>query len=240
MSYEIDDIKMSHKIFYHLLKNGELREEKEKDLCRAYSENERVQNLVKDMGEASECSVEKYGGTVYLIPWEDNDFLGYSKGELKYELCKSNATDKDYYLSQFAILTLLVEMYGSRGSSAKSRNYLRGGDFLNIISARLREGAEKNGEEDQDRNGIAFTNILERFEALKSGDRTSRSKTTKEGFLYGILRFLDGQGLIDYIEADDMIKTTGKLDSLMDWNVLNRNNYSRVLKALGEAENEQD
>lgn len=240
MSYEIENIKIAHRIFYYLLKNGELSEEKEKELFRAYCENEKVMNLVKDQGESSECVIERYGGIIYLIPKEDNDFLGYSKGELKYELCKSNANDKDYYLSQFVILTLLVEMYGSQGSSAKSRNYLRGGELLNIISRRLKEGVENNQEEEQDKKGIAFSNILERFEGLKSSDKTNRSKTTKEGFLYAILKFLENQGLIDYIEGDDMIKTTKKLDNFMDWNILNKNNYSRVLKALGDVEDEQD
>jgi len=240
MSYEIEYIKFSNKIYYCLLKYGELSEENEKELFRAYSENEKVMNLVKAQADASECIVEKYGGIIYLIPKDDNDFLGFSKGELKNELCRSKANDKDYYLSQFIILTLLVEMYGSKGSSSKSRNYLRGGEFLNIISQRLKEGAENNLEEEQDKKGIAFSNILERFEALKSSDKTSRVKTTKDGFLYTILKFLENQGLIDYIEADDMIKTRKKLDNFMDWNILNKNNYSRVLKALGEVTDEQN
>ena len=237
MAYEVEDIKFSQNIFYHLLKNGELNEKDDKELYRAYSENERVMNLVKQQGETGDCIVEKYGGTIYLIPKEDNDFIGYSKGELKAELCRSNANDKDYYLSQFVILTLLVEMYGSQGSSAKSRNYLRGGDLLNILSSRLKEGAEKD-ETEQDNGGIAFSNMQERFEALKSGDRTSRSKTTKEGFIYTILKFLENQSLIVYVEADDMITTSKKLDHFMDWNILNKNNYNRVLIALGEEEHE--
>ena len=80
--------------------------------------------------------------------------------------------------------------------------------------------------------------MQERFEALKSGDRTSRSKTTKEGFLYTILKFLENQSLIVYVEADDMITTSKKLDHFMDWNILNKNNYNRVLIALGEEEHE--
>ena len=31
-----------------------------------------------------------------------------------------------------------------------------------------------------------------------------------------------------------MIKTTQKLDNFMDWHLLNKNNYNRVLRALGE------
>ena len=30
-----------------------------------------------------------------------------------------------------------------------------------------------------------------------------------------------------------MIKTTRKLDNFMDWNLLNQNNYDRVLRVLG-------
>lgn len=231
MAYLKEDIKISNSIFYYLLKYGELKENAG-DLYKSYCENEVITELVKELGEASECYVRKYGGVVYLIPKEDNDYLGYSKGDLKKVLCKSGANDKDYYLSQFVILTLLVTFYNSQGISSKSRDYIKVGEFLNIITDRLNDGVEKSKEISE--NGIAFSNILERFEALKGSDRKSISKTTKEGFINTILDFLDRQGLIQYIKADDMIKTTKKLDSFMDWNLLNRNNYTRVLKALGE------
>lgn len=235
MAYSIEEIKISNKIFYYLLKHGELKDDAE-ELYKNYSENENITELVKGLGDAAECYVKKYGGIVYMIPKEDNDFIGYSKGELKKILCKSGANDKDYYLSQFVILTLLVEFYGSQSISSKSREYIKVGDFLNIITERLKDGIER--AVDNLESGIAFENILERFEALKSSDSKSIVKTTKEGFINTILGFLDGQGLIYYIKSDDMIKTTKKLDSFMDWNLLNKNNYNRVLKALGEEINE--
>ena len=135
-------------------------------------------------------------------------------------------------MAKATFLTLLVTFYNSQGISSKSRDYIKVGEFLNIVTDRLNDGVEKSKEISE--NGIAFSNILERFEALKGSDRKSISKTTKEGFINTILDFLDRQGLIQYIKADDMIKTTKKLDSFMDWNLLNRNNYTRVLKALGE------
>lgn len=235
MAYSTEEIKISNKIFYHLLKKGELKEETE-ELYKYYCENENITELVKDIGEASECYVKKYGNVVYMIPKEDNDFIGYSKGELKKALCKSGANDKDYYLSQFIILTLLVEFYNSQSISSKSREFIKVGEFLNIITDRLKDGIDR--VQDKIESGIAFENILERFEALKSSDSKSISKTTKEGFLNTILDFLDNQGLIYYIKSDDMIKTTKKLDNFMDWNLLNKNNYNRVLRALGEDVNE--
>ena len=36
-----------------------------------------------------------------------------------------------------------------------------------------------------------------------------------------------------------MINTTKKLDSFMDWNLLNQNNYTRVLKVLGIIDEEE-
>ena len=238
MAYELDDIKASQEIFYYLLENHELREEEEMLLYKAYTEEEEVQNLVKSQGEIAGSTIERYGNVIYLIPKEENNFLGFSKAQLKSALCRSGATDKDYYLSQFVILTLLVEFFDGQGSSSKAREYIRVGELQNLVSGHLKEGAENLGEEEEERAGIAFSNMYEAYEALKSDEKGSRAKTTKEGFLHHILLFLQKQGLIEYVEQDEMIKTTRKLDSFMDWNLLNQNNYQRVLRVLGVTENE--
>ena len=237
MAYEFETVRSSQEIFYYLLERHELCEEEEPLLYKAYAEQEEVQNLVKSQGEIAESNVERYGNVIYLIPKEENNFLGFSKAQLKSVLCKSNATDKDYYLSQFVILTLLVEFYDGQGSSSKSREYIRVGELQNSISERLKEGAG-NSLEEEEKAGIAFSNMLEAYEALKSDEKGSRAKTTKEGFLYYILTFLQKQGLVEYVEQDEMIKTTKKLDSFMDWNLLNQNNYKRVLRVLGVTEDE--
>lgn len=238
MAYELEQIKTSQEIFYYLLENHELKEEEEMLLYKAYTEEEEVQNLVKSQGEIAGSTIERYGNVIYLIPREENNFLGYSKAQLKSVLCRSGATDKDYYLSQFVILTLLVEFFDGQGSSSKAREYIRVGELQNLVSGHLKEGAENLDEEEEEQAGIAFSNMYEAYEALKSDEKGSRARTTKEGFLHHILLFLQKQGLIEYVEQDEMIKTTKKLDSFMDWNLLNQNNYQRVLRVLGVAENE--
>ena len=244
MAYEMEDIRTGQEIFYYLLEHHELSEEAQERLFRGYAENERIQNLVKSQGEAAECDIERYGDVVYLIPREDNTFLGFSKAQLKQLLCKSGGTDKDYYLSQFVILTLLVEFYDGQGATSKTRDYMRVGELQNCVSGRLREGAERaeeDGEEGasgggghsgEERLGLAFSNMIEAYEALRSDERGSRARTTKEGFLYNILNFLQKQGLIEYVEEDEMIKTTKKLDQFMDWNLLNQNHFQRVRRIL--------
>lgn len=233
MAYELEEIKLSQKIFCYLIEHRELQEMEEQELYKAYVEHESIMHLVKNQGEIGNCEIVRYGNVIYMIPKEENHFLGYSKAQLKAILCKSGATDKDYYLSQFVILTLLVEFYDGQGSTSKVRDYIRVGELLNCISDQLKKGAEERNLEEQEDLGIAFTNMLEAFESLRSEERGSRAKTTKEGFIHTILMFLTKQGLIDYIEADEMIKTTKKLDHFMDYNLLNKNNFHRVQKVLG-------
>ncbi len=232
MTYDTETIKASQQIFYYLLENHEMREDHEPQLYKAYTESEEVQDLVKSQGEIALCSVERYGNVVYLIPEEENRFLGFSKLQLKKKLCRSNAADKDYYLAQFAVLTLLLEFYDGQGSSSKTRDYIRVGDLQNSIADRLKEGAGRLGEEAQAESGFAFTEMLQSYEALRSDENGRRQKTTKEGFLYTILKFLQEQGLIEYVEQDEMIKTTNKMDHFMDYNLLNKANYNRVLAVL--------
>ena len=239
MAYEAEEIRCSQEIFYYLLEHHELREEDEPLLYKAYTEEEGIRNLVKSQGEVAAANIERYGNVIYLIPKEENNFLGFSKQQLKSTLCKSSATDKDYSLSQFVILTLLVEFFDGQGSSSKAREYMRVGELMNCISTRLKEGAAEE-EEMEDTAGISFQILYETYEALKSDDRGSRMKTTKEGFIYNILMFLQKQGLVEYVEQDEMIKTTRKLDNFMDWNLLNQNNYQRVLRVLGVKKDEQD
>lgn len=238
MGYELEEITLSQSVFYYLIEHRQLKEEDDITLYKAYTENENVMDLVKRQGTIANSLIERYGNIIYLIPDEDNYYLGFSKQELKKELCKSTGTDKDYYLSQFVILILLVEFYDGQGSSSKARDYLRVGDLLNSLSDQLKEGVENSDDEAEDIDGLAFSNMLEAFEALRSEEKGSRAKTTKEGFIYNILKFLQEQNLIDFIEEDEMIKTTKKLDQLMDYNLLNKKNYRRVLRVLGVEEHE--
>ena len=240
MSYQLEEVKLSQQIFYHLLTHRELSEHQDKALYYAYTSNEVVMNLVKSQGDIANCIIERYGSSIYLIPKEENECLGFSKRELKKALCKSSGTDKDYYLSQFVILTLLVEFYDGQGQSAKGRDFIRVGELQNIIADRLKEGATYYEEEVQQQVGIAYSNMLEAFEALRSDDKGSKQKTTKEGFLHGIFKFLQEQQLSEYIEADEMITTTKKLDQFMDFNLLNQNNFNRVLHVLKEVSDESN
>ena len=77
MAYEIEEIRLSQQIFYYLLEHFELREDEAAALYRAYVEKEQVQNLVKSQGDQAQSNIERYGDVIYLIPKEENVFLGF-------------------------------------------------------------------------------------------------------------------------------------------------------------------
>ena len=120
-------------------------------------------------------------------------------------------------------------------------NILQVGD--EVVAAAGLYGGTVELFEDLESFGITTRYVTENepeaYEKLKSDERGSRARTTKEGFLYYILKFLERQGLIEYIEQDDMIKTTKKMDHFMDWNLLNKNNYQRVLAVFNELDDPQ-
>lgn len=243
MAYEAESVSCSQKIFYYLLCHGSLSDTDSgvAELYRAYVEREEVMGLVKNQAEIAECRVERYGSTIYLMPDIDNKYLGFTKTGLKKEICKPGATDRDYYLAQFVILTLLVEFYDGQGSRSKSREFLKLGELQNTVSKRLREGLELEEKcaDDSPKRRTAEDSVLdyrsmsEAYEALKSVEAGSRSKFTKEGFVSIICSFLDRQGLIIFVPEDEMIKTTPKLDNIMEYKILGKDNYARIIEALG-------
>lgn len=243
MSYEINDIKLSQEVFYYLLEHKQLGLSDDEKLYRDLIDNDNARVLLKHQADAANITIAQYGRTVYLIPEEDNNFLGFTKRELKLSLCKSGALEKDYYLAMFAIVVLLMEFYDGQAGSAKTRDYIKIGDLQNSIGNYLRAGAAQYNEEEQSRNGVLFSEMLESYSALKSDEKLNRRKTTKEGFLYNIMMFLQEQNLVHYIEQDEMIRTTEKLDVFMDFNILSQSNYRRVLavmSGIGDNEDEQN
>lgn len=247
MAYETENITYSQKIFYYLLCHGAISDSDTDagDLYRIYVEREEVMNLVKNQAQIADSRVERYGSTIYLMPDIDNKYLGYTRAELKKEICKPNATNRDYYLSQFVILTLIAEFYDGQGSTSKSREFLKLGELQNVVSERLKAGADMEREkeaEDTDYNELYehildYRSMSEAYESLKSVEESTRSKYTKEGFVSVICTFLEKQGLIVFIPEDEMIKTTPKLDNIMEYKILNKDNYQKIMEAL-EVSNE--
>ena len=239
MAYSIAEIRQSQAIFYYLLEHHELHANKAKDLYQAFTDSENIQLLLRSQGELANCDIARYEDVIYLIPNEDNFFLGFSKTELRQKICKSNNSDQDYYLSLFAILVLILNFYDGYGTDCKIRDYIKFGELQNSIGDYLKKGINRHPDETQQNEfGLLFTSMSQAYESLRSDEKISRQKTTKEGFLYTIIKFLQDQNLIIFVERDEMIKTTQKFDNFMNWNLLDKNNYDRIIGIMKELDDE--
>ena len=133
------------------------------------------------------------------------------------------------------------------GHEFHSRFILGSGKYsLKLIEAAVKDaGAEiitlavrRANTKDQE-NILDYKSMTEAYQALKSVEEGTRAKYTKEGFVSIICDFLDRQGLIVFVQEDEMIKTTPKLDNIMEYKILNKDNYTAIMEVL-RAEDEQD
>ncbi|MBQ7585857.1 MAG: hypothetical protein IJU40_06400, partial [Desulfovibrionaceae bacterium] len=134
----------------------------------------------------------------------------------------------------------ILNFYDGYGLDCKIRDFIKFGELQNSIGDYLKKGINRHPDEnEQNELGLMFTAMSLYSESLKYDEKLSRKKTTKEGFLYNIVKFLQDQDLIIFIESDEMIKTKPKLDHFMNWNLLDKNNYDRIFSVLEELKEDE-
>lgn len=109
---------MINEILYILLQKHELPASDPNYTWLMEADTGRLEQL-EAAASAFDCRLLPRQGMIYLIPNQDNLFLGYSKADLKAELLKSNQTDAHYYLSMFALLVLL-DAFSPRTTAVES------------------------------------------------------------------------------------------------------------------------
>lgn len=239
MKVELDNVKIAHSIFYHMLSNHMMfKENDDKELFYMYLKENEVRDILKHQAEGFECTTFEHNNVIYLVPNYDNHILGYTTAELKTEMCYSQALNTDYYLAQFVVLCLLVSFYDGEGGDVRTRGFIKFSELQNIVFNELKHGAtmeeNKDAEDDIDDSGIYFKELFDCYGSLLSEDEISRKRKTKEGFINKVIDFLESQGLVIYDKEEETISVTSKLDALIEHDMLNRQNYDRVLKVLGD------
>lgn len=224
----LTEASVAMEIFMYLLENGSLSAEKNRGLYDEFTKN-KVMVLVKMYAEKANCEARLINNSVYLIPCEENRFLGYSKSELKSDMLKSNATEQDYHLANFIILTLITSFYSASAGLLKSRFQIKYSEFENLVGSRLMQADDYRDIESLENDSqIAYSSIIDKWNSLKATETRGQSKTTKTGFVLSVIRFLVNQGLVTYYEKDELIKTTTKMDDLVNEIVLNKENFKKI------------
>jgi hypothetical protein len=233
------DINRAMDIFLYLLEHKALKYENNRDLFDDYTKEE-IQGLVKNYAQKISANVNLINNTIYLIPTLDSTLISFNKTELKKAMLGSSATQADYYLANFIILTLITSFYSS-ATAEKTRNFISYAEFENSITDKLAVAKENMDIEQLEKDsGIAFADIIQKWANLKNEETKNQGLTKKKGFIILVMNFLEKQGLAEYKQSEEAIYTIKKLDDLIGSVILNKSNFKNVediFRKLRRAEN---
>ena len=221
------NLEKAMRIYYFLLKEGELTFDNSRELYLDYSDSE-VRGLLEIMARESEVSIEKYNQVVYLIPHEENDVIGIKDMDLQ-KVISYDARKIDFYLSQYIIIIIITVFFSGRGSFVRSRDFIRIAELEEVVTSRLSyANSKKNIERQQEAAMLDITGMFEHWNALQIDEPGKRK--TKYGYIRSVCGFLARHGLLMYDAVEEDLRPTNKLTHLMTYNFLD----SARLEVIGK------
>lgn len=224
------NLEKAMRIYYFLLKEGELTFDNNKELYLDYSDSE-VRGLLEIMARESDVSIEKFNQVVYLLPHEENDVLGIKDMDLQ-KIISYDARKIDFYLSQYIIVIIITVFFNGRGSFVRSRDFIRVAELEEAVTSRLGyANSKKNIECEQAEAMVDITGMFEHWSALQIDEPGKRK--TKYGYIRSVCGFLTKHGLLIYDVVEEDIRPTNKFTHLMTYNFLDSARLEVIEKLLG-------
>ncbi len=223
------NLEKAMRIYYFLLKDGELTFDNNKELYLDYSDSE-VRAIIDIMAKESNVSIEKFNQVIYLIPNEENDILGIKEMDLQ-KIISYDARKIDFYLSQYIIITIIFVFFSGKGSYVKSRDFIRIAELEEVITSRLLyANSKKNIDREQEEAKFNITAMFEHWNALQIDEQGKRK--TKYGYIRSVSTFLEKHNLLVYDTVEEDIRPSNKLTHLMTYSFLDRNRLETINKLL--------
>jgi hypothetical protein len=226
-----DKIKGATKIYYQLLKSGEIRRSLNKDLYNLYANYSDVQDTLKYMAEESKCDILLTTDALYMIPKPENDIIGFNyKND---EDFKSVKDETDYYLGLYIITVIFNEFF----NTISPMEFISVDELVKKVEKRLEAAALKDDvEEIENEFKYNIRNLKDAWFAKENipGDKDERlgKQTWSYQYRYGCVRkmviFLTNQGLVLYSKEDDEIRPTQKLNDLMNYYFLDNRRKAEI------------
>lgn len=238
---EQHQIESAMKIYYYLLKEGELSLEKNKDLYLLYSDDE-IKAIVEVLARESDVIIEKYNQVIYLIPSEENSVLGFKDSELYAIASSANDRETTKYLSLYIIALIITLFYCGKGNRIKSRDFMSVSEVVSKVSERLGYAFSRADiEEIQEDAKYNIVSIYHYWNALRDDDDNPNIRKSRYGYVRRVCSFLDKQNLLQYDAKEEDIRPTPRLTHLMSYSFLNKDRQEIINKLFakeGEADAE--
>lgn len=225
-----DNLAKAMRIYYFLLKEGELTFDNNRELYLDYSDGE-VRDILSILAKESNVSIEKYNQVVYLIPDEENDILGIKDMDLQ-KIISYDARKVDFYLSQYIITILMLAFYSGKGNYVKSRDFIGIGELEEIVTTRLSYAySKKNIDREQEEAMFNITSMQEQWSALQMDEPGKRK--TKYGYIRSVCAFLAKHNLLIYDLIEEEVRPTHKFTNLMMYHFLDSQRIETIERILG-------
>lgn len=212
-------------IFYELLKHKQLPASN--PYYTAIFDDDQIEKELNDLVGSFECELIYTSKGCFLVPKSENSFLGFSKTQLKDALLFGSQKLVHYYISMYALLILLNEFYGTEYSNAHKRDFLKVGDWMNLVKDSLAKGAELESDDPN----ISFQEMYNAYNHMHSGMDSVRSDNQYSIF-HRLIMFLEKQELIDFVQENDSVYCLPRLDALIEQILTSDEGYDTVLNMV--------
>jgi hypothetical protein len=231
--FTTEEVKKAMRIYYFLLENGELTNKTDQELYRIYNDDN-IQHLLEIIASETESKIRKLDDTIYLIPYIDNEFLGYKRSELKKEIFnRVDCKNLELYLGIYIIIIIILEFYSGEGLIHKIRDSISIGEIDQVLHERLEPFRHHQNDEASEQSHLKISDMADMyFEALnEDGENPTR---TRRWYINCVIRFLAKQELL-MVQDETILIPTIKFDRIVKY-TLDLDNLETIRTILNDAQ----
>ncbi|MSU02230.1 non-ribosomal peptide synthetase module [Tissierella sp. DSM 105185] len=214
--YEQEQVVQAFKIYSTLAINGKAN----KDDLRLYIADDTIRGLVNQFAQEMDCIILVVGDMVYMVPLAIYSPFHVSNQSIKDKHLPSKAVNADIYMMYISIIILFGEFYDSYQNVEATRDFIRVGDWLNVVNQKVLSiktfDEEKllELEERYEYNWIAIIDKWDALDDIKENVAQTARTISRMSFINMVKRFLEKQELVEEI-GNDEIQLTEKAKAII-------------------------
>lgn len=221
-------------VYHKLLKDGELDAKRDGELYLEFRKEE-VRQTLSQFEEELGFRLLDTGKTIYLVPNQDNEVLGYTPKEYRQNI-SLDARLADAYLQSYIFMMIFQMFYGGKNTNPIQREFIQTKDLMEVLDQKMRgylEDEEHTRELEREKD-INFGKIARLWESKQIGDWNLRK--SKYGTLSRAYHQLEQESLIRIFEEGQQIRRTKRMDDLFLYHFLDEERIQDLHKILGQGE----
>lgn len=240
MLYEQEQVIQGFKIYSTLAINGKGY----KDDLRLYIADDTIRGLVNQFAQEMDCTILVVGDMVYMVPLAIYSPFHVSNQSIKDKHLPSKAVNADIYMMYISIIILFGEFYDSYQTIEATRDFIRVGDWLNMVNEKVLAIKDFDKEklleleEKYEYNWIAIIDKWDALDDVKENVAQTFRTNSRMSFINVVKKFLGSQELIEEI-GNDEIKLTEKAKAIIQRYYMELEHNREILEFIYSLEDKE-